>query len=86
MIGDMIAKARKDKNMTKTQLAKLIKVDIGHITHIEKGERDVYKRQIYRWREKYDGTRKSLVNKSRRPKSHPNEHTEKEIILSLIHI
>ena len=39
MIGDMIAKARKDKNMTKTQLAKLIKVDIGHITHIEKGER-----------------------------------------------
>ena len=30
MIGDMIAKARKDKNMTKTQLAKLIKVDMGH--------------------------------------------------------
>lgn len=26
-----------------------------------------------------DGTRKSLVNKSRRPHRHPNEHTEEEI-------
>ena len=40
-----------------------------------------HRKTIYRWREKYDGTRKSLVNKSRRPKSHPNEHTEKEIIM-----
>ena len=36
---------------------------------------------IYRWREKYDGTRKSLVNKSRRPHSHPNQHTAKEIAM-----
>ena len=34
---------------------------------------------IYRWREKYDGSRKSLVNKSRRPHSHPNQHTQEEI-------
>ena len=39
MIGDMIAKARKEKNMSKTQLSKLTKIDIGHLTHIEKGER-----------------------------------------------
>ena len=38
-----------------------------------------HRKTIYRWREKYDGTRKSLVNKSRRPHSHPNQHTEKEI-------
>ncbi len=40
MIGDMIAKARKEKNMTKTELAKLTDINIGHLTHIEKGERN----------------------------------------------
>ncbi len=40
MIGDMIAKARKEKNMTKTELARLTKINIGHLTHIEKGERN----------------------------------------------
>ena len=38
-----------------------------------------HRKTIYRWREKYDGTRQSLKNKSRRPHSHPNQHTEKEI-------
>ena len=38
-----------------------------------------HRKTIYRWREKYDGTRKSLANKSRRPHSHPNQHTKKEI-------
>ena len=37
------------------------------------------KRTIYRWRERYDGTLKSLKDKSRRPHSHPNQHTEQEI-------
>ena len=38
---------------------------------------------IYEWRNKYDGTWKSLVDKSHRPHHHPNEHTpeEKEMIL-----
>lgn len=36
---------------------------------------------MQRWRKKYDGTVKSLANKSRRPHSHPNHHTEKEIEL-----
>ena len=40
MIGDMIAKARKEKGMTKTELAKLTDINIGHLTHIEKGERN----------------------------------------------
>ena len=40
-----------------------------------------HRKTIYRWREKYDGTRKSLANKSRRPKRHPNQHTEKEILM-----
>ena len=38
-----------------------------------------HRKTIYRWREKYDGTKKSLVNKSRKPHSHPNQHTKEEI-------
>ena len=40
MIGDMLAKARKDKGVTKTDLAKDTDINIGHLTHIEKGERN----------------------------------------------
>lgn len=40
MIGDMIAKVRKEKNMTKTELARLTNINIGHLSHIEKGERN----------------------------------------------
>lgn len=40
MIGDLLAKARKDKGMTKTELAKVTDINIGHLTHIEKGERN----------------------------------------------
>lgn len=36
---------------------------------------------VYRQLEKYDGTLKSLALKSRRPHSHPNAHTEKELNL-----
>ena len=39
MIGDMIAKIRKEKNMSKTELAEKTNINIGHLTHIEKGER-----------------------------------------------
>lgn len=39
------------------------------------------RRTIYRWRERYDGTLESLKDKSRRPHSHPNQHTEEEIRL-----
>jgi len=36
---------------------------------------------IYEWRAKYDGHWKSLRDKSHRPKSHPNQHTEDEVRL-----
>lgn len=42
---------------------------------------EVCPRTIYRWIKRYDGTLKSLEDKSRRPKSHPNQHTEAEIKL-----
>lgn len=38
----------------------------------------MHRKTIYRWR---DGTAESLKNKSRRPHSHPNEHTQEEIKL-----
>jgi len=40
-----------------------------------------HRKTIYRWIEKYDGTLESLKDKSRRPNSHPNQHTEEEIKL-----
>jgi IS30 family transposase len=40
---------------------------------------------IYEWRSKYDGSWKSLLERSRRPKSHPKQHTEEEKKLILRH-
>lgn len=40
MIGNMISKIRKEKGITKTKLANLTEINIGHLTHIEKGERN----------------------------------------------
>jgi len=39
MIGNLITKIREEKNMTKTELARIIGIDLGHLAHIEKGER-----------------------------------------------
>ena len=39
------------------------------------------RRTIYRWIERYDGSLESLKDKSRRPHSHPNQHTMEEIKL-----
>ena len=36
---------------------------------------------IYRWLKRYDGTIQSLADRSHRPKSHPNQHTEQELKL-----
>lgn len=33
---------------------------------------------IYRWRKRYDGSLQSLEDRSHRPHSHPNQHTEAE--------
>jgi transposase InsO family protein len=39
------------------------------------------RQNIYRWRKKYDGTIRSLADRSHRPHSHPNQHTKEEIEL-----
>lgn len=39
------------------------------------------RQQIKRWRDRYDGTVQSLMPESRRPESHPNQHTQNEIDL-----
>lgn len=39
------------------------------------------RQQVQRWRKKYDGTPKSLANKSTRPNYHPNQHSKKELTL-----
>lgn len=36
---------------------------------------------VYRWLKRYDGTIQSLADKSHRPHSHPNQHTEDELKL-----
>lgn len=38
----------------------------------------VCRNAIYEWRQKYDGTWKSLRDRSHRPHSHPNQQTEEE--------
>ena len=38
---------------------------------------------IYRWKYRYDGSWDSLRDRSRRPHSHPNQHTPEEIKLIL---
>jgi len=40
MIGKVIAKIREDKDVSKTDLSKVINIDVGHLTHIEKEERN----------------------------------------------
>ena len=40
MIGNLISKIRKEKGITKTELSKQTDINIGHLTHIEKGERN----------------------------------------------
>ena len=42
-------------------------------------EFNVSRATIYRWIKKFDGTNKSLLDKSRRLHSHPNQHTEEEL-------
>ena len=39
------------------------------------------RQNIYRWRKKYDGTVRSLADRSHRPHSHPKQHTEDEMKL-----
>ena len=40
MLGHMIAYIRKDKKLTKASISKGTNINTGHLTHIEKGERN----------------------------------------------
>ena len=40
MIGDMLSKIREDKKVSKTVIAKETNINVGHLTHIEKSERN----------------------------------------------
>ena len=42
-------------------------------------EFNISRATIYRWIKKFDGTNKSLLDKSRRPHIHHNQHTEEEL-------
>ena len=42
---------------------------------------NVTRQYIYFWKRRYDGTLQSLADRSRKPKHHPNQHTEEEIKL-----
>lgn len=42
---------------------------------------NVSRQLVYRWKNRYDGTLDSLKDRSHRPHSHPNQHTEAEIKL-----
>lgn len=58
---------------------KVVEYAIKHNNNAKTARRyKTSRQQVQRWRKKYDGTLQSLANKSRRPHSHPNQHTEKE--------
>ena len=40
MLGELIAKIRKDKKISKALLAREAHIDTGHVSHIEKGDRN----------------------------------------------
>ena len=47
MIGNMISIIRKEKGITKTKLSEMTGINIGHLTHIEKGERNPSHKALY---------------------------------------
>ncbi|NLY86917.1 MAG: transposase [Tissierellia bacterium] len=61
---------------------KVVKYAIKHNNNTKAARRyHTSRQQVQRWRKKFDGTIQSLANKSRRPHSHPNEHTQEELDL-----
>ena len=55
---------------------RVVKYAIKHNNNAKAARRyHTSRQQVQRWRNRYDGTVESLANKSRRPHSHPNQHT-----------
>ena len=40
MIGNMISRVRNDRNIPKAELSRRTNINIGHLSHIEKEERN----------------------------------------------
>ena len=61
---------------------RVVKYAIKHDNNAKAARRyHTSRQQVWRWRKKYDGTVESLANKSTRPHSHPNQHTQEELDL-----
>lgn len=61
---------------------KIVEYAIKHDNNVKAARRYHTSRQnVKRWRDRYDGSWESLRNKSTRPYSHPNQHTEEELQL-----
>lgn len=61
---------------------KVVEYAIKHDNNAKAAKRfHTSRQQVQRWRKQYDGTIQSLAYKSRRPHSHPNQHTEEELEL-----
>ena len=46
LIGSLIKKIREEKNIKKSEIAEKAKINVGHITHLEKGERNPSSRSL----------------------------------------
>jgi transposase InsO family protein len=61
---------------------RVVKYAIKHNNNAKAARRyHTSRQQVQRWRKKYNGTVHSLANKSRRPHSHPSQHTQEELDL-----
>ena len=61
---------------------KVVEYAIKHKNNAKVARRyNTSRQQVQRWLKKYDGSVELLANKSRRPDSHPNEHTKEELEL-----
>jgi len=58
----------------------------GNISDVARLHR-VCRQSVYRWIQRYDGTLESLMDRSKRPHSHPRQHTDKErrMVLRVYH-
>lgn len=61
---------------------RVVKYAIKHNNNAKAARRyHTSRQQVWRWRKKYDGKVESLANKSTKPHSHPNQHTNEELEL-----
>ena len=79
---------RNDKSMSKPKITQQMRYRLSLINYakkygVTKASRvyNTSRQYIYRWMNRYNGDIRSLANESTKPKSHPNQHTEKELKL-----